>query len=101
MATSCGYARDVHALRIHVKGDVQNVGFRVYVQRRAAMRNITGEVWNTQEGNVEALAIAQTKEALDGLLDDLRRGPGRIESIESEEVREPLPRRTFEIGPTR
>ena len=65
-------------LRAVVHGDVQGVGFRYFVQRRAREARLTGWVRNRVDGAVECLAEGP-RPALEGLLADLRRGPGLAE----------------------
>jgi acylphosphatase len=71
----------VHAL---VRGDVQGVGFRFFVQRRARESRLAGWVRNRSDGTVECLAQGP-RPALERLLEDLRRGPGMAE-VESVDV---------------
>lgn len=66
------------ALRAVVNGDVQGVGFRYFVLRRAREAGLTGWVRNRADGSVECLAEGP-RAALERLLDDLRRGPGLAE----------------------
>ena len=67
-----------------VRGDVQGVGFRYFVLRRARESTLAGWVRNRPDGSVECLAEGP-KAALERLLDDLRRGPGMAE-VQSVEV---------------
>jgi acylphosphatase len=61
-------------LHFLVRGRVQGVGFRWFVQREAAELALHGWVRNTEEGDVEVVA-AGTAEDLAGLRSALRRGP--------------------------
>lgn len=61
-------------LHFLVRGRVQGVGFRWFVQRRAAEIGLRGWVRNTEEGDVEIVASGDVR-ALDELRRDLRRGP--------------------------
>jgi acylphosphatase len=72
------------ALHAVVHGDVQGVGFRYFVQRRAEAAGVAGWVRNRPDGTVECLAEG-TREALERLVADLERGPGMAE-VESVEV---------------
>jgi acylphosphatase len=65
----------VHAV---VHGDVQGVGFRYFVQRRAQEAGLVGWVRNRADGTVECLAEG-ARPALERLLADLERGPGMAE----------------------
>ena len=62
--------------RLHavVKGDVQGVGFRYFVQRSAEALKLTGWVRNLGSGDVECVAEGP-RPALDSLLDAVRQGP--------------------------
>ncbi len=63
-------------VRLHafVEGVVQGVGFRFFVQQRAAALGVRGWVRNLWDGRVEVLAEGE-RAALETLLGDLRRGP--------------------------
>ncbi len=62
--------------RLHawVEGTVQGVGFRFFVQQRAAALGLSGWVRNLWDGRVEVVAEGP-REALEALVGDLRRGP--------------------------
>jgi acylphosphatase len=63
------------ALRALLHGRVQGVGFRFFVRRRALERGLAGWVRNLDNGSsVEVMAEGPRSE-LEGLLEDLRRGP--------------------------
>ena len=61
-----------------VHGDVQGVGFRYFVQRRARSAGLRGWVRNRDDGSVE-LEAEGDREALEQLLTDVSRGPGMAE----------------------
>ncbi len=71
-------------LRAIVHGDVQGVGFRYFVLRRAEAAGLTGWVRNRPDGSVECLAEGPRPE-LEALLAELRRGP-RMSSVERVEA---------------
>jgi acylphosphatase len=73
------------ALHAVVQGDVQGVGFRYFVQRRAQEAGLVGWVRNRPDGTVECLAEGP-RPALERLLADLERGPGMAEvrSVEAD-----------------
>jgi DNA ligase D-like protein (predicted 3'-phosphoesterase) len=76
------------ALRATVRGDVQEVGFRDAVQRRARELGAMGWVRNGEDGDV--LVHAEGPEpALEELLAFLRQGPpsARVEEVEVESVK--------------
>jgi acylphosphatase len=61
-------------LHFLVRGRVQGVGFRWFVQREAGQLDLRGWVRNTEEGEVELVASGPTDD-LDQLRRSLRRGP--------------------------
>lgn len=72
-------------LRAIVKGIVQGVGYRFFVEDRAYELGLTGYVRNLPEGTVEVVAEGE-EEALKLLLDFLRIGPraARVIKVEVE-----------------
>ncbi|MEO6982208.1 MAG: acylphosphatase [Edaphobacter sp.] len=70
-----------------VKGRVQGVGFRWFVQREAAELGLRGWVRNTDEGHVEVLA-AGPAEDLSELKDALRKGSrgSRVDAVVEHEL---------------
>ena len=73
-----------------VKGRVQGVGFRWFVEREASAVGIRGWVRNTDNGTVEVLASG-TADQLARLRRSLERGPraSRVDEVqEFEEARE-------------
>ncbi len=77
----------VHAKRFVVRGRVQGVGFRWFVEREAHMLQIAGWVRNNPDGTVEVLAQG-TGDQLLGLRSRLREGPraARVDNIEESEA---------------
>ena len=71
-------SRDAARVRALVRGDVQGVGFRDFVARRAREADLAGWVRNRADGSVECLAEGP-RPALERLLEELRRGPGLAE----------------------
>ena len=57
-----------------VRGRVQGVGFRWFVQRQAAALGLHGWVRNRPDGAVEVVAEGPA-DLLDALVEDLRHGP--------------------------
>jgi acylphosphatase len=80
----------VQARRFFVRGRVQGVGFRWFVEREAHILSVTGWVRNNHDGSVEVLAMG-TSEQLAGLRSRLQEGPraARVDDIE-ESVTEPV-----------
>jgi acylphosphatase len=80
-----------HARRFLVRGRVQGVGFRWFVEREAYILQIAGWVRNNPDGTVEVLAQG-TREQLAGLHSRLREGPraARVDHVEVSDT-EPVP----------
>jgi acylphosphatase len=72
-------------LRAFVRGDVQGVAFRWFVQREASGLGLRGWVRNRMDGRVEVLAEGD-RPALEGLTRLLSRGPrmARVDGVDSE-----------------
>jgi acylphosphatase len=75
------------ARRFLVRGRVQGVGFRWFVEREAHILGITGWVRNRTDGTVEVLAIG-TRDQLSELRSRLREGPraARVDDVEESEA---------------
>jgi len=65
-----------------IRGRVQGVGFRWYVQREAGELDLRGWVRNTEEGDVEVVAAGSPGD-LNELRSSLRRGPrgARVDNV--------------------
>jgi acylphosphatase len=76
------------ARRYLVRGRVQGVGFRWFVEREAHLLGIAGWVRNNSNGGVEVLAQG-TREQLSGLRSRLGQGPraARVDDVEESEAR--------------
>jgi acylphosphatase len=72
-----------------VKGRVQGVGFRWFVQREAAEIGLKGWVRNTDEGHVEIVAAGDPKDLAE-LKDELRKGSrgSRVDAVIEHELAE-------------
>ncbi len=79
------------ARRFLVRGRVQGVGFRWFVEREAHILKIAGWVRNNPDSTVEVLAQG-TRDQLAGLHSRLREGPraARVDGVEVSEA-EPIP----------
>ena len=77
------------------------MGFRAFATSAARRRGIVGEVWNSRDGSVEALIFHEHLEALDGFLDDLRSGPGRVAGVTSIDAPWQNPPPEFRVGLSR
>jgi acylphosphatase len=75
------------ARRFLVRGRVQGVGFRWFVEREAHILQIAGWVRNNPDGTVEVLAQG-TRDQLSGLRSRLREGPraSRVDEVEEHEA---------------
>jgi acylphosphatase len=75
------------ARRFLVRGRVQGVGFRWFVEREAHILGIAGWVRNRTDGTVEVLAMG-TRDQLSGLRSRLREGPraARVDDVEESEA---------------
>jgi acylphosphatase len=81
----------VEARRFLVRGRVQGVGFRWFVEREAHILGIAGWVRNNHDGSVEVQAQG-TRDQLMGLRSRLREGPraARVDAVEESEA-QPAP----------
>ena len=75
------------ARRFVVRGRVQGVGFRWFVEREAHLLRIAGWVRNNHDGSVEVLAMG-TRDQLAGLRSRLQDGPraARVDNVEESEA---------------
>jgi acylphosphatase len=78
----------IEARRFIVRGRVQGVGFRWFVEREAHILGIAGWVRNNADGGVEVMAQG-TRDQLTGLRSRLRQGPraARVDAVEEAEAR--------------
>ena len=86
------------ARRFIVRGRVQGVGFRWFVEREAHILKIAGWVRNNSDGTVEVLAQG-TRDQLSGLRSRLREGPraARVDDVEESEAEPVKGIRSFRI----
>ena len=89
--TSAKDQPSTRARRFVVRGRVQGVGFRWFVEREAHILKIGGWVRNNPDGSVEVFAHG-TRDQLTGLHSRLREGPraARVDDVEVSEA-EPIP----------
>jgi acylphosphatase len=89
------------ARRFVVKGRVQGVGFRWFVENEASKLGISGWVRNREDGCVEVLA-AGTKAQLDSLYDILQQGPraARVDNVQVIEAEPTVDLKSFRIEGT-
>ena len=81
-----------------MRGRVQGVGFRFFVEREAHMLGIAGWVRNNSDGSVEVLAMGTTHQ-LAGLRGRLRSGPraARVDDVAETECKPVSGLNTFRI----
>ncbi len=86
------------ARRFIVRGRVQGVGFRWFVEREAHILGIAGWVRNNADSSVEVLAIG-TREQLSALRAKLQQGPraARVDNVEEIETDPVSGHTTFRI----
>ena len=74
------------AIRAVVRGRVQGVGFRDYVETRARFLRLAGYVRNLPDGRSVEVIAEGPREALEQLIEHLREGPGmsRIDAVDVE-----------------
>ena len=70
------------AAEIVIDGRVQGVGYRNFVQRKAAKLGLAGYVMNLRDGRVR-VRVEGIREAIEELTRDLTKGPplSRVESL--------------------
>jgi acylphosphatase len=90
--------KTTEARRFVVRGRVQGVGFRWFVEREAHTLAIAGWVRNNADGSVEVLAQG-TRDQISGLRSRLRQGPraARVDDVEESEARVVANLSTFRI----
>lgn len=81
-----------------MRGRVQGVGFRWFVEREAHILGIAGWVRNNADSSVEVLAVG-TREQLAGLKSRLQQGPraARVDDVEEHEAKPVAGLTTFRI----
>jgi acylphosphatase len=72
---------------VTIRGRVQGVGYRAWVDHQARNHNLEGWVRNRRDGGVEAL-FAGPEDIVSEMIARCRRGPStaRVEAVEEEEV---------------
>jgi acylphosphatase len=86
------------ARRFLVRGRVQGVGFRWFVEREAHILGIAGWVRNNSDSSVEVLAMG-TREQLSGLRSRLQEGPraSRVDDVQECDAKPVSGLKTFRI----
>ena len=69
-----------------VRGRVQGVGYRVFVEHEALRRGLEGWVRNRRDGSVEAV-FAGSIEIVEAMIEACRRGPfsARVDALDQRE----------------
>ena len=88
----------LHTRRFVVRGRVQGVGFRWFVEREASTLGLVGWVRNNFDGSVEVLATG-TREQLNQLRRKLQAGPraSRVDDLDESDARPVEGLTTFRI----
>jgi acylphosphatase len=70
---------------VTIRGRVQGVGYRYFVEREAQLRDLEGWVRNRRDGSVEAV-FSGSADAVAGMIAACRRGPSsaRVEAVQDE-----------------
>jgi len=73
--------------QVTIRGRVQGVGYRAWVDHHARNHNLEGWVRNRRDGSVEAL-FAGPEDIVSEMIARCRRGPStaRVEAVEDEEA---------------
>jgi acylphosphatase len=84
----------IEARRFIVRGRVQGVGYRWFVEREAHLLGLAGWVRNNPDSSVEVLAMG-TRDQLAGLRSRLHAGPraARVDDVEESDA-QPIPNLT-------
>ena len=74
-------------VRLTIRGRVQGVGFRFFVEREAARRKLEGWVRNRRDGAVEAV-VAGAPDAVEAMCEACRRGPpaAAVDAVDIQEA---------------
>ena len=72
--------------RVTIRGRVQGVGYRAWVEHRAVAHNLEGWVRNIRDGSVEAL-FAGPEDVVTAMIAECGRGPSsaRVDAVQEEE----------------
>jgi acylphosphatase len=85
MLDAMGQHLNMERLHAVVRGDVQGVGFRYFVQRKAQQLGLKGWVRNNDDGTVELVAEG-SREQLEQLKRALQEGPrmARVDRVDTQ-----------------
>ncbi|HEX3738919.1 MAG TPA: acylphosphatase [Terriglobales bacterium] len=89
---------EIQTRKYVVRGRVQGVGFRWYVEREAGLLGLSGWVRNNSDGSVEVLASG-TADQLSGLRSRLHQGPraARVDNVDESDALPVAGLNTFRI----
>jgi len=75
--------------RVVIRGRVQGVGYRAWVEHQSTRLGLQGWVRNRRDGSVEAL-LKGTSDAVTNMIDSCRNGPpsARVDEVADEAVAE-------------
>ena len=70
---------------VTIRGRVQGVGYRYFVEREAQLRDLEGWVRNRRDGSVEAV-FSGSADAVTAVIAECRRGPSsaRVDAVQDE-----------------
>lgn len=86
---------------LSIRGRVQGVGFRNYIEYKAQQLGISGWVRNRTDGSVEAVVQGNVP-AVDSIIECAQRGPraSKVENMVVDVVESEEHHQVFEIRPT-
>jgi acylphosphatase len=81
------FMKPTHAKLIMVRGRVQGVGFRYFVQNAATRLGLTGNVRNCPDSTVEIVAEGNNR-AIADLIEQVKQGPrlSRVERVDAVDI---------------
>jgi acylphosphatase len=73
----------IRTVHLRIEGRVQGVGYRAFVEMRAAELGLSGWVRNRRDGSVEAV-VQGAPATIDDMLEQCRKGPpgSRVDRVE-------------------
>ena len=72
---------------VMIRGRVQAVGFRLWVEHHASLHDLEGWVRNRRDGSVEAVFAGRASE-IERMIETCRRGPpgSRVEAVDASDA---------------
>ena len=74
----------MHSVCLVIRGYVQGVGFRYFVQQTAEANEVHGEVWNGRDQAVHVIAQHEDEAVLKRFEEEMWNGPGRVDDVLTE-----------------